>query len=73
MNNFIKAYQTFRQNPMAILLQRFNIPQNINTPQDIIQHLLNTGQITQAQVNQAMNMRDNPMIQQILGGNNGRN
>lgn len=58
-----------RSNPMQILSQRFNIPQNIsNNPNDIIQHLLNTGQINQAQVNQAMSMRNNPMIQQMLGG-----
>ena len=58
-----------RSNPMQILSQRFNIPQNIsNNPNDIIQHLLNTGQINQAQVNQAMSMRNNPMVQQMLGG-----
>lgn len=74
MNNMMQVYQQFMQNPMKILSQRFNIPANINTPQDIIQHLLNTGQVTQAQVNNAMNMRNNPMIQQLMGGNgNGRN
>lgn len=67
--NLFQAYQMLRSNPMQILSQRFNIPQNIsNNPNDIIQHLLNTGQINQAQVNQAMSMRNNPMIQQMLGG-----
>lgn len=67
--NIFQAYQMLRSNPMQILSQRFNIPQNIsNNPNDIIQHLLNTGQINQAQVNQAMSMRNNPMIQQMLGG-----
>jgi hypothetical protein len=51
---------------MAMLSQRFNIPQNLNNPNDIIQHLLNSGQISQAQVNNAMNMRNNPMIQQFF-------
>ena len=67
--NLFQAYQMLRSNPMQILSQRFNIPQNIsNNPNDIIQHLLNTGQINQAQVNQAMSMRNDPMIQQMLGG-----
>lgn len=67
--NLFQAYQMLRSNPMQILSQRFNIPQNIsNNPNDIIQHLLNTGQINQAQVNQAMSMRNNPMVQQMLGG-----
>lgn len=67
--NIFQAYQMLRSNPMQILSQRFNIPQNIsNNPNDIIQHLLNTGQINQAQVNQAMSMRNDPMVQQMLGG-----
>lgn len=67
--NLFQAYQMLRSNPMQILSQRFSIPQNIsNNPNDIIQHLLNTGQINQAQVNQAMSMRNNPMVQQMLGG-----
>lgn len=44
-----------KQNPMA-LLQRagFSVPQNITNPQDIIQHLMNSGQVSQSQINQAM-------------------
>lgn len=58
------------QNPMAILTQRFNIPQdiNMNDPNAIIQHLLNTNQVTQEQVNHAMNMRNNPAIQMLMRG-----
>ena len=71
MNNLLAMYQKMRQNPMQLLSQRFNIPQNVNfqDPNSIIQHLLNTGQITQDQVNQAnqaMNMRNNPIIQQLM-------
>ncbi len=47
---------------MAMLSQRYNIPQNLNNPNEIIQHLLNTGQVSQMQVNQAMQMKDNPMF-----------
>ena len=70
MNNIIQMYQQMMQNPMAMLTQRFNIPQGIDTrnPNAIIQHLLNTNQITQEQVNNAMNMRNNPAIQMLMKG-----
>lgn len=68
LNGLMSMYQNLRTNPMSVLAQRFNIPTNVNmsNPQDIIQHLLNTGQISQAQVNNAMAMRDNPIIKQIM-------
>lgn len=50
-------YQQFRQNPMAMLSRRFNVPSNLNDPNEIIQYLLNTNQVTQSQVNSAMQMR----------------
>lgn len=68
MNNLMQMYQQFRQNPMGMLTQRYNIPQNMSNPNDIIQHLLNTGQVSQGQVNRVMNMRNNPMIQNLLQG-----
>lgn len=67
INDIMNLYQRFRQNPMQMLSMRFNIPQNINNPNDIVQHLLNTGQITQSQVNQVMGMRNNPIVQQLMG------
>ena len=66
MNDLLQMYQMFMQNPMQMLSQRFNLPQNLNNPNDILQHLLNTGQVSQEQVNQAMQMRNNPVIQQIF-------
>ena len=66
MNNLMQMYQQFMSNPMAMLNQRFKIPQNMSNPNDIIQHLLNTGQVSQERVNQVMNMRNNPMIQQMF-------
>lgn len=54
-----QMYQKFRQNPMSMLTQIFNIPKGMDNPQDIVQHLLNTNQVTQAQVNNAMQMRNN--------------
>lgn len=68
IGNLMTMYQNLRTNPMNVLKSRFNMPTNIdlNNPQAIIQHLLNTGQISQAQVNNAMAMRDNPIIKQIM-------
>lgn len=60
MKDIMDMYQRFRQNPMQMLNQRFNIPQNVNMsdPNEIIQHLLNTGQVSQEQLNKVMNMRN---------------
>jgi hypothetical protein len=69
MNNIIQMYNQLRQNPMSILTKRFNIPDsvNMNDPNAIIQHLINTNQVSQTQVNNCMQMKNNPMIQQIFG------
>lgn len=53
MNPF-QIMNQFKHNPMALLSKRFNIPQNIgNDPNQIIQHLMNTGQVSQQQYNMA--------------------
>lgn len=59
-NNMFAMYQQLKSNPMAMLSKRFNIPQgiNLNDPNAIIQHLLDTGQVSQAQLNQVMQMRN---------------
>lgn len=56
MNDIMNMYQQIKANPVQFLSKRFNIPQNMNDPNAIIQHLLNSGQVTQDQVNQAMQM-----------------
>ena len=66
MNNMFELAKQFQSNPMQLLSQKYNIPQNLNNPNEIIQHLLNTGQVSQAQVNRAMQMRNNPLIQQLF-------
>ena len=66
MMNIFTLYSQLRSNPMQVLRQKYNLPNNLNTPQDIIQHLLNTGQVTQDQVNNAMQMQNNPIIKQLL-------
>ena len=66
--NLLQAYQQFRSNPMTMLMQKYNIPQGIDAsnPNAILQHLLNTGQVSQAQVNSLQGMRNNPMIQNLM-------
>ena len=66
-NNILGLLNSLMSNPTQVLAQRgFNLPQNITDPQGIVQHLLNSGQITQDQVNQAMQMRDNPMFKGLF-------
>lgn len=64
--NLLQMISQFKSNPMQMLASRYNIPQSMNNPQDIVQHLLNTGQITQQQVDGAMRMRNNPNIQNLF-------
>ena len=57
-NPLMSSLKALRQNPMQFLAQRrLNIPQNIqNDPNAIIQHLMNTGQISQERYNMASQM-----------------
>ena len=62
--NILAMFNTLTSNPAQALLEMgLNVPSNIsNNPQSIVQHLLNTGQISQDQVNNAMQMKNNPMF-----------
>ena len=64
----MNMFQQFMQNPQEMLRRKYNIPQNVNmnNPNDIIQHLLNSGQVSQNDVNRVMQMRNNPMIKNII-------
>lgn len=66
-NSFENMLIQFKQNPIAMLSQRFNIPMNLNDPNLILQYLLNTNQVSQQQVNSIMQMKNNPAIQNLLG------
>lgn len=57
-NNIIGMLQQLQSNPMAMLSQKFKIPQDldVNDPNAIIQHLMNTGQVSQQAYNNARNM-----------------
>lgn len=58
MNNpmqLLQNLQQFKANPMQFLMQsRFNVPQGMGgDPNAILNHLMQTGQISQQQVNNA--------------------
>ena len=69
MNKFLQ----FFQNPMqAILGSRLNIPQNFQGNEtDLVQYLLNSGQITQEQYNdlnrRAREIQENPQFKKMFG------
>lgn len=70
MNNFgniASLFNRLTQNPSQALIEMgLNIPPELsNNPQAIVQHLLNSGQISQQQVNQAMSMRNNPIFNNL--------
>lgn len=56
--NILGMVQQFRANPMQMLMQqRLNVPQNIaGDPNAILNHLLQTGQVSQQQVDRAYQM-----------------
>ena len=52
--NMMTMLQQFKMNPMQFLMQRgMNVPQGLNDPSSIMNHLLQTGQISQQAVNNA--------------------
>ena len=57
MANPMQLVQQLRANPAAMLKQRgLNIPAGMNDPQQIIQHLVQSGQVPNARLQQAMQM-----------------
>ena len=60
MNNpmdMMGMLQSLKSNPMQFLMQRrMNLPQGMNDPQAILNHLLQTGQVSQQQINNAYQM-----------------
>lgn len=57
-------------NVVIQLLKNFvpdiNSIQNIKSPDDMAQYLLNTGKVNQSQVNQVRQMWNNPQVQQQI-------
>lgn len=65
--NLFNMINQFQQNPLAMIQQRYNVPQGMNTPDEILKHLVDSGQVSQQQINNIMNMRNNPMMKTIFG------
>ena len=70
MNNLLGMYQQLMSNPASLLAQKYNIPQSVdmNDPNAILNHLVSTGQVNQMQINNAMAMRNNPLVQMLMRG-----
>lgn len=64
MNNIFSMYQQFMQNPVQMLNKKFNVPQEMNNPDEIINHLVNSGQVKQSQID---SIRNNPMLRNFMG------
>lgn len=56
--NIFSIMQMFQRNPLALIQQKFKIPQGMNTPDQILNHLLESGQVTQEQIDHAMSMKN---------------
>lgn len=55
--NPMQMLQQLRQNPVQMLRQAgLNVPDNLNDPNQIIQHLMNSGQVSQQRYEQARQM-----------------
>ena len=58
MLNMFNLLDQIKQNPLKLLSQRFNLPDNLpKDPQSILDHLVSTGQVSQEEINQVMQMR----------------
>ena len=55
--NPVQMIQQLKANPIQFLQRAgFNVPSNLNSPNDIIQHLMNSGQVSQDAYNRARQM-----------------
>ena len=55
--NPMQRLQELKQNPVSVLRQAgLNIPDGMNNPQQIIQHLVQSGQVPQNRYNQVLQM-----------------
>lgn len=64
--DFMSMLNQLKQNPAAMLASRYNIPQGMTDPNEILQYLLSTGQVSQDQVNRIMQMRSDPRFRQFM-------
>ena len=67
MGNMMQMYQQLRTDPVGTLKQAgYNIPDGVMGPDAILRHLMDSGQVSQQQYNQAQQKYG--MIQQLLRG-----
>jgi len=66
LTQLMAMYQQMMKDPAAFISQRFNVPRGMNSPDAIIQYLLNSGQVSQTQVNEAMAMRNSPAVRALM-------
>lgn len=69
-NQFFNSFRGFMGNPIQ-MMSGMNIPKNMmNNPNEMIQHLLNSGRMNQSQYNQLKQMagqiQNNPQFQQAI-------
>ena len=58
MSNIFEAVQQLQADPIGMLSKRFNIPADLpKNPNEILQYLLNSGQVSQQQINNDMQLR----------------
>lgn len=55
MNNILQMINQYASNPM-MLFQRFNIPTSCNSPDSVMNYLMQSGRVSQAQINQAQSL-----------------
>lgn len=57
--NPMQMLQQLQQNPAQMLRQAgLNVPDNLSSPNEIIQHLMSSGQVSQARYNKAREMAE---------------
>lgn len=68
INSMVSVYQQYRNNPMEAVRSMYDVPNDIDesNPDAIIQHLYNTQQISQQQLNRVNSLRNNPIINMLF-------
>lgn len=64
MNNIFSVYQQFMQNPIQMVSKKYSLPEGISKPDDIINHLVKSGQVSQGQID---SIKNNPMFNMLTG------
>ncbi len=66
MNNMINMVNQFKSNPTQMLAKKFNIPSELTDPNQILQHLIDSKQVTQEQVNMVNGLKENPAFMKLM-------